>query len=93
MDALDARAALAATSAPARTEPVIETMAGVGCSTSMRPVSRSPVMTLRTPAGKIPAAISASRSVVTGVVSLGLRTTVFPAARAGAIFHTAIIIG
>jgi hypothetical protein len=31
--------------------------------------------------------------VVSGVVSLGLRTTVLPAARAGAIFQTAIIIG
>src|SRR6478672_7537596 len=38
-------AALAATSAPARTEPVIATRLGVGCSTSSRPVSRSPVMT------------------------------------------------
>ncbi len=41
----------------------------------------------------MPAASSASRSVVTGVVSLGLSTTVLPAASAGAIFHTAIIIG
>ena len=32
-------------------------------------------------------------SVVTGVVSDGLRTTVLPAARAGAIFQTAIIRG
>ncbi len=33
------------------------------------------------------------RRVVSGVVSLGLSTMVLPAARAGAIFHTAIISG
>ncbi len=37
--------------------------------------------------------ISAIRSAVTGVVSDGFSTMVFPAARAGANFHTAIIIG
>ena len=37
--------------------------------------------------------ISAMSNAVTGVVSDGLRTMVFPAARAGANFHTAIIIG
>ena len=36
---------------------------------------------------------SAIRTVVTGVVSDGLRTTVLPAAMAGANFQTAIIIG
>ena len=56
-------------------------------------MSRSPVMTLKAPGGRNSAAISASSSVVSGVVSLGLRTTVLPAARAGAIFQTAIIIG
>ena len=56
-------------------------------------MSRSPQMTLRTPGGKISAATSASITVVTGVVSDGLRTTVLPAASAGAIFQTAIIIG
>ena len=39
------------------------------------------------------AAASASITAVTGVVSEGLRTTAFPAARAGAIFQTAIIMG
>jgi hypothetical protein len=48
---------------------------------------------LNTPAGKNSAAISASSSVDTGVVSDGFSTTVFPAASAGAIFHTAIISG
>ena len=37
--------------------------------------------------------ISAISRVVTGVVSEGLSTMVLPAARAGAHFHTAIIIG
>ena len=55
--------------------------------------SRSPVITLSTPAGKNSAAISASISVVTGVVSEGLSTTVLPAASAGASFQTAIISG
>jgi hypothetical protein len=50
-------------------------------------------MTLRTPAGRNSDAISASLSVVSGVVSLGLRTTALPAAIAGANFQTAIIIG
>ena len=50
-------------------------------------------MTLRTPAGRISAASSASRSVVSGVISDGLRTTTLPAASAGAIFQIAIISG
>ena len=78
---------------PARTEPVMLTIAGVSCSTIWRPVSRSPQITLSTPAGRNSAAISASSVVVAGVVSLGLSTTVLPAAMAGANFQTAIIIG
>ena len=57
------------------------------------PVSRPPVMTLNVPAGRNSEAISARSRVVSGVVSLGLRTTVLPAASAGAIFQIAIIIG
>ena len=82
-----------ATSIPARTEPVIETICGVACSTRARPVSRSPHTTLKTPGGRNSAMISAISSVDTGVVSEGLRTTVLPAAIAGAHFQTAIIIG
>ena len=80
---------------PARTEPVIETICGTGLSMRRRPVSRSPQMTLKTPGGSAPdsAMISAIRTVLTGVVSLGLRTTALPAAIAGAYFQTAIIIG
>ena len=72
---------------------MIDTIAGVGCETTARPVSRSPQTTLNTPGGKNSAAISAISAVVTGVVSLGLSTTQLPAASAGAIFQTAIIIG
>ena len=86
-------AAAPATSMPARTRPVIDTRLGVGCATSARPVSRSPHTTLNTPGGRNSAAISASITVVSGVVSAGFSTTVLPAASAGAIFQTAIIIG
>jgi hypothetical protein len=78
---------------PARTEPVIDTISGTGCSTIARPVSRSPQTTLKTPGGRNSAASSASIVVVAGVVSDGLRTTVLPAASAGAIFQIAIISG
>ena len=85
--------ALLATSMPARTEPVIDAIAGTGCSTRSRPVSRSPQITLKTPAGSTCAISSAIRIVEAGVVSDGFNTIVLPAARAGAHFHTAIIIG
>ena len=56
-------------------------------------MSRSPQMTLSTPGGRNSAAISASSSVLTGVVSDGFSTTALPAASAGAIFQIAIISG
>ncbi len=90
MRSLDADSA---TDMPARTEPVMEAIAGVSCSTIRRPVSRSPQTTLKTPLGTIEPMMSAIRTVEAGVVSDGLRTTVLPAASAGANFHTAIIIG
>ena len=86
-------AADAATSMPARVEPVMDTSLGVGWATSARPVFRSPQTTLSTPGGRNSAAISASSNAVTGVVSDGFRTTELPAAIAGANFHTAITIG
>ena len=51
-------------------------------------------MTLRTPAGS-PAwpAISANKSAVRGVNSAGFKTTVFPAASAGATFQATISSG
>jgi hypothetical protein len=78
---------------PARTEPVIDTICGVGCDTRARPVSRSPQITFSTPGGRNSAATSASSSVDAGVVSLGFNTTVLPAASAGAIFQIAIMSG
>ena len=86
-------AAEPATSMPARTEPVIDTIWGVLCSIRPRPVSRSPHTTLRTPGGRNSWHSSASRVELAGVVSLGLSTTVLPAASAGAIFQIIIISG
>ncbi len=71
----------------------MENNCGVGYCTRARTVSRSPHTTLKTPSGRNSEAHSASISVVTGVVSLGLTTTVLPAAMAGANFQAAIIIG
>src|SRR5690606_20420294 len=65
-----------------------------GCATRAAPTSGPPGTTLTTPGGKPAASISlASSSVVTGVCSAGLSTTVQPAASAGASFHTAAISG
>ncbi len=51
-------------------------------------------MTFSTPGGSsASAAISASSSAVSGVVSAGFSTTVLPHASAGAIFHAAISSG
>ena len=49
---LRSAAAAMATSRPARTLPVIETICGTGLVTSARPVSRSPQTTLNTPGGR-----------------------------------------
>ena len=49
---------------------------------------------LTTPGGRPASAqISANASAVSGVVSAGFRTTVFPQASAGAIFHASISSG
>ena len=72
---------------------MIDAIAGILCVTRAAPVVGSPQMTLKTPGGRNSAMISAISSVVTGVVSDGLRTTVFPAAIAGAHFQIAISIG
>ena len=51
-------------------------------------------MMFTTPGGRSASwIISASSSAVSGVVSAGLSTTVFPVASAGAIFHAAISSG
>ena len=58
------------------------------------PVAPSPVTILTTPAGS-PASMqtSAKASAVSGVNSAGFKTTVFPAASAGAIFQASISSG
>ena len=88
-------AADAAIRAPTSVEPVNATFATSGCSTSRAPaVEPGPATTLTTPSG-IPAssAIFSNSSAVSGVSSAGLRTTVLPAASAGAIFHDAMFSG
>ena len=65
-----------------------------GCSVSRAPTSPAPWTTLKTPSGR-PASlrISASFMAVSGVTSLGLKTTALPAASAGAAFQHAIWMG
>ena len=63
-------------------------------ATGAPPVAPSPVTMLTTPAGSPTSTqISAKASAVSGVNSAGLRTTVFPAASAGAIFHASVSSG
>ena len=88
-------AAPAAIDRPTEVEPVKAIFATSGCSTRRCPhTDPGPATTLTTPSG-IPAsdAIDANRSAVNGVNSAGFRTTVFPAASAGASFHEAIASG
>jgi hypothetical protein len=85
--------AVAATFLPLSTLPVIETMSTPGWRVSAAPVSPAPTTTFSTPLGRTSAASSARRSVVSGVVSAGLRTIVLPVASAGPIFQIAIISG
>ena len=88
-------AAPAAIRRPTSVEPVKATFATSGCSTSRAPaVEPGPTTTLTTPSG-IPdsTAIRSNSSAVSGVSSAGLRTTVLPAASAGASFHEAIVSG
>jgi hypothetical protein len=68
---------------PTEVEPV-KAILSTWASTRAAPVVPSPVTMLRTPLGR-PASreISAKRRAVRGVYSAGLRTMVFPAARAG----------
>ena len=65
------------------------------CNASGEPASGpKPGTTLNTPAGTpASSASSARRKAVSGDFSLGLSTTELPAARAGAIFHAAMIMG
>jgi hypothetical protein len=82
-------------SPPVFVEPVKATLSTPGCRTRYAPVvGPSPGTMLIAPAGKpTSAASSASRSAVKGVWGSGLRTTVHPAASAGASFHVVISSG
>lgn len=84
-------AAACATFVPLIRPPVKETRSTSGCSASRAPtVWPGPVTMLATPAGRPASARSSMRTtVVSGVISLGLMTKVFPAARAGATFQLA----
>ena len=83
-------AAALATRIPARVEPVNETMSTPGWAASAWPTSGPvPLTRLKTPAGTLAAStISAKIRALTGAVSLGFRTTVEPAAIAGATLQT-----
>ncbi len=79
---------------PTSVEPVKAILSTSGCATSAAPVRPSPVTTFTTPGGRPPSRhTSAKRSAVRGVNSAGLRTTVFPVASAGAIFHASMSKG
>ena len=79
---------------PVPGEPVSETMSTSGWVTIAAPAgSPWPPITLRTPGGRMSAAISANLKVESGVFSAGFRTVVQPAANAGPTFHIAIISG
>ena len=79
---------------PTSVEPVNAILSTSGCLTSSAPVRPSPVTMLTTPGGSSAwRRTSQKSSAVSGVVSAGLSTTVFPAASAGATFHASISSG
>jgi hypothetical protein len=79
-------AATSATRVPARVEPVKLTMSTSGWAAMASPTTGPvPETRLNTPAGRpMPSMISARMKALRGATSLGLSTTVHPAARAGA---------
>ena len=92
---LTVSAAPLATSIPARVEPVNDTISNLGCAAIAAPtVGPSPSTRLKTPAG-MPAAskISASRCALSGAISLGFKTIVQPAAKAGATLQETWLTG
>ena len=79
---------------PTSVEPVNAILSTPACLTSAAPARPSPVTMFTTPGGSSAwRHTSAKRSAVSGVVSAGFSTTVFPAASAGAIFHASISSG
>lgn len=88
-------AAVLATTMPARVDPVKETMSTSGWPAITWPTSGPvPLTMLKTPFGT-PAASMASAKMMPliGAISLGLRTTVQPAAMAGATLQTIWLSG
>ena len=71
---------------PARVDPVKETMSVFGCATIASPTTGpSPVTKLKTPLGSPTSSMMSARmNALIGATSLGLRTTVQPAASAAA---------
>ena len=81
-------------SLPTAVEPVKATLSMSGSRTSAAPAAPSPGMIWTTPGGSSASwRISASSSAVTGVVSAGFSTAVFPHASAGASFQAAMSSG
>ncbi len=79
---------------PDFTEPVKVTLATSGWRTSASPVrSPSPVITFKTPLGRIAPSNCAARSTVKEASGDAFKTTVLPAARAGATFMASNIKG
>ena len=79
---------------PISVEPVKATLSTSGWVTSAIPISPGPVTMLTTPGGRSAwRQTSAKSRADSGVVEAGLRTTVLPAASAGAIFHGSISSG
>ena len=76
---------------PTSVDPVNAILSIPGWLTIRAPVEPSPVTILTTPAGSSACwHTSANNNAVSGVDSAGFRTTVFPAASAGATFHANI---
>ena len=76
---------------PVSVSPVNEILSMPGCSAIARPTTApGPGTTLNAPGGRPASArSSANISAVSGVTEAGFRTTAFPIASAGAIFHIA----
>ena len=83
-------AASSMTRLPARVEPVKETMSTSGWAAMASPTTDpTPVTRLKTPAGRPTSSMTlASANAFNGATSLGLSTTVQPAASAGATLRT-----
>ena len=79
---------------PTSVEPVNAIFETPGWAANIAPVVPEPVSRLKTPGGRpIRWHISANQIAVNGVNSAGFKTTVFPAARAGATFQANISRG